>query len=78
MIMLIKTPLEQRLEKQKGEKYKNIKEIRDKLINADPEDITSIIEYIENFLYEKDVTQWDTKEKVDRKDIWGTKQRYLG
>lgn len=78
MIMLIKTPLDVRMKKDKDSIYIDVNHLREILMSAKSNEIIKIIEYIEQFLYEKDVTKWDTKEAVDRKDIWRTKQRYLG
>lgn len=78
LITLIRTPLQRQLiQDKKGD----IKELRKEIYKLDYEDKDSIyliVDYIEEFLYNKDVTKWDTKEKQDRKDVWGTKQKYLG
>lgn len=78
LITLIRTPLERQLEK---DKKPNIETLRQEIYGLgyeDKEAIYNIVDYIEKFLYDKDVTKWDTKEQQDRKDVWGTKQRYLG
>jgi hypothetical protein len=74
LVTLIRTPLEVRLKKDK----KEIKDFRKEIEEANETTIYILIDLIEQFLYDKDVTKWDTKESVDRKDVWGSKQRYLG
>lgn len=49
--------------------YKTIEQLRETITQARPEEIYPIIDYITNFLYDKDVTKWDTKEPHDRTNI---------
>lgn len=83
LILLIKKPLERQLEKDQGKKIKSktIQELRKSIYDATYEnktDLYKIIDYILDFAYDKDILKWDTKEGHDRKDIWASKQRYLG
>jgi len=83
LIALIRTPLEKRLkeDKQNNLNVKDIIELRKLIYELSydrKEEVYIIVDYIEQFLYDKDVTKWDTKEKQDRKDVWNTKQKYLG
>lgn len=74
IVALIKTPLEKKLK----EKDKTVNDLRKDIEKADEKKLYEVYDLLENFLYDKDVTKWDTKEQVDRKDVWGSKQRYLG
>jgi hypothetical protein len=78
MIMLIRTPLETKLTKEKQPTYTNINNMREILITANSTEIITMVEYIERFLYEKDVTKWDSKEFVDRTKVWDMNQKFLG
>jgi hypothetical protein len=78
LITLIRTPLSKQLEKDKKPDIIKLRKQIYELDYSNKDEIYLIIDYIEEFLYNKDVTKWDTKEAVDRKDVWGTKQRYLG
>ena len=78
LITLIRTPLERQLKK---DKKPGIKELRLAIYNieyGDKEELYNIIDYIEQFLYDKDVTKWDTKEQADRTDINEMNKRILG
>ena len=78
LITLIRTPLERQLKK---DKKPNIKEIRKKIYSIQyehKEELYSLIDYIEEFLYNKDVTKWDTKEQMDRTDIFEMNKKILG
>lgn len=78
LITLIRTPLELKLKK---DNRGTVKDMRSDIYNLDydtKEQLYKIVDYLEEFLYSKDVTKWDTKEANDRKDVWTTKQKYLG
>jgi hypothetical protein len=78
LLTLIRTPLERQLEK---EKKGTIKELRKRIYEItydEKEELYNIIDYIEKFLYDKDVTKWDTKEQYDRTDILDMNRRILG
>jgi hypothetical protein len=78
LIILIRTPLERQLTK---EKKGTIKELRETIYNIDyenKEELYNIIDYIEQFLYTKDVTKWDTKEQTDRTNIHEMNKKILG
>lgn len=74
LVTLIRTPLEKKLK----EENRTIETFRQEVETGNEKAIYTLLDYIEQFLYDKDVTKWDTKESVDRKDVWGSKQRYLG
>jgi hypothetical protein len=74
IVALIRTPLAKKLKEEKT----TIKEFRKEIEKANEEKLYEIYDILENFLYDKDVTKWDSKELVDRKDVWGSKQKYLG
>lgn len=78
IITLIRTPLEAKLEK---DKKGTIKELRQTIYDIDydhTEELYEIIDYVEKFLYTKDVTKWDTKEQQDRTDILQMNSKVLG
>lgn len=78
LIYLIKTPLERQLKK---DKKGTISDLRKDIYNIsyqDKESLYNIIDYIEQFLYDKDVTKWDTKEHQDRTDILEMNRNVLG
>jgi hypothetical protein len=82
IIALIRTPLERQLQKEKM-KYipiDNIIDLRQTIKAIGYEEIEllyNITDYIERFLYEKDVTRWDTKEHQDRTDILDMNSKVL-
>ena len=77
LIVLIKKPLERELKKQK----KTIVEFRKEIYALDYQDKEQLyltIDYILDFIYDKDVTKWDTKEPTDRTDILEMNSKVLG
>jgi hypothetical protein len=78
LVTLIRTPLERQLKK---DRKPNVKELRSAIYELDyehKEQLYDIIDYIEQFLYDKDVTKWDTKEQADRTDILDMNRKILG
>lgn len=78
LITLIRTPLETKLQKDKKGTIKELRQAIYSLTYNDKEELYNIIDYIEEFLYNKDVTKWDTKEVYDRTDILDMNKRVLG
>ena len=77
--LLLKSSLEKEMKKQKVKgRYTSIEEFRKAIIESDDNEIIEIINYLEGFLYQKDVTKWDTKEVYDRTDIMAMNRRILG
>jgi len=81
LIWLVRTPLERQLKKEKKQTFKTIQELREDIYSIqydDKEKLYSIIDYLEQFIYDKDVTKWDTKEQTDRTDIFEMNKKVLG
>jgi hypothetical protein len=75
----IRSSLDKEFLTKKPEPYNNSRNIIKFLSQTEEEeDIYEILDLMESFLYIKGLTKWDTKESFDRKDVWGSKQRYLG
>lgn len=78
LITLIRTPLDRQMKK---DKKGTIRELRETIYNItydNKEELYELIDYIEEFLYNKDVTKWDTKEQQDRTDIAEMNRKVLG
>jgi hypothetical protein len=78
LLTLIRTPLDRQLKK---DKKPLVKELRKEIYNLEYEnkdELYNIIDYIEGFLYDKDVTKWDSKEHEDRTDIFSMNKKVLG
>jgi hypothetical protein len=78
LLTLIRTPLERQLEKEKKGTIKDLRKRIYEITYDEKEELYNIIDYIEKFLYDKDVTKWDTKEQYDRTDILDMNRRILG
>jgi len=78
LLTLIRTPLERQLEKEKKGTIKDLRKRIYEITYDEKEELYTIIDYIEKFLYDKDVTKWDTKEQYDRTDILDMNRRILG
>lgn len=78
LLTLIRTPLERQLEKEKKGTIKQLRKRIYEITYDEKEELYNIIDYIEKFLYDKDVTKWDTKEQYDRTDILDMNRRILG
>ncbi len=78
LITLIRTPLERQLKKEKKGTINELRTLIYNLTYEKKEELYKIIDYIEQFLYDKDVTKWDTKEQSDRTDILEMNSKLLG
>lgn len=81
IIPLVSEPLSLRLKKHKLGKIQDLQDLRDSIDEIgydDKDELYIIIDYISKFLYEKDVTKWDTKEAQDRTDILEMNKKILG
>jgi hypothetical protein len=82
MIWSVKSSMDIELQKEKkGEKKKfsKARELLTHLDNSDKdEELYEVIDILESFLYAKGVIKWDTKEVVDRKQVWNMNQRFQG
>lgn len=73
---LIATPLTKKLQSEKPSK--TLTEFRKEIKEANYEQTYPLLDYLEKFLYEKDVTKWDTKEQWDRTNILESNRRTHG
>ena len=78
LILLIKKPLERELKKQKKGTVKQLRQEIYKIDYEDKESLLDLVDYILDFVYDKDVTKWDTKEPTDRTDIIAMNKKILG
>lgn len=76
LTMLIRTPLAKKLET--DQPPRTIAQFRNEIKEAQNDDLYPLIDYLEEFLYDKDVTKWDTKEHWDRSNILESNRRIHG
>ena len=58
--------------------YNNITELERDLTSELDQEVFKAINFIEEFLYQKGVTKWDNRDKVDRTDIFESNKKALG
>jgi hypothetical protein len=78
LVALIRTPLERQLTKDKKGTITDLRKEIYSVTYEDKEKIYIMLDYIEEFLYNKDVTKWDSKEQTDRTDLLEMNRSVLG
>ena len=79
MLWAIKSSMDKDLKKKLKTDFKTMRDVFDKLDKAqEPEEVYEMLEIIEGFLYSKGITKWDTKEVIDRTNVFKTNTKLLG
>ena len=78
LIEELRSMLEEGWDKIRNNPYQSIDSMQDQVMNGEVKDILKVWTFIDSYLYSKGITKADKKEITDRKDIWNTKQKYLG
>jgi hypothetical protein len=73
---LIISPLNKQLQTEKPKR--TITQFRTQIKDAQQEELYPLLDYLQQFLYDKDVTKWDTKEQWDRTNILESNRRTHG